>query len=161
MNFNIKQNVTGENLLNKCILSELGNLLPQLQNYLGKRILTQSGRSAKFVIEHIEQKNFRCYLDISSYSIWLNCDVCTQDEPDKNGICSSTYFKKQIYLGVMLGTGELKSIEDLLTIDKNYNLSEIIIESEVLEQRKQYKELMAKAENIKSNFKLDANLLIY
>ena len=161
MNFNIKQNVTGVNLLNKCILSELDNLLPQLQNYVGKRILTQTGRSAKFVIKHIEQTNLRCYLDISYYSIWLNCDVCTHNEPDKNGVCSCTYFKKQIYLGVMLGTGELKSIENLSTIDKNYSLSEIIIESEVLEQMKQYKELMAKAENIKTNFKLDAHLLKY
>lgn len=161
MNTNINQNVNGTNLLNKYCLGELKNLIPQLKNYVGKRILTQSGRSAKFNVEHTKQVNFRCYLDISTYSIWLNCDVCTQDKPDKNGICASTYFKKQIYLGEMLNTGELKSIQDVETIAKNYNLDKVIVESEVLEQIKQYKDLLSKADYIKTNFPLDTNLLKY
>ena len=161
MNTNINQNVNGVNLLNKYCLDELRNILPQLQNYVGKRILTQSGRSAKFNIEHTKQNNFRCYLDISGYSIWLNCDVCTQDKPDKNGISCSTYFKKNIYLGEMLNTGELKSVQDVETIAKNYNLDKLIIESEVLEQIKQHKELLSKVDYIKTNFPLDANLLEY
>ena len=61
----------------------------------------------------------------------------------------------------MLITGELKSVQDVETIAKNYNLDKLIIESEVLEQIKQHKELLSKADYIKTNFPLDANLLEY
>lgn len=161
MNFNLKQNVQGENLLNKTIMQELQNLLPQLQKYVGKRILTQTGKSAKFIIEHIKVDNFRCYLDTSAYSIWLKADVCTQGEPDKNGNRLTTYFKKEIYLGKMKSSGELESIEDFDSICKNWKLNEVIEEQQVFNTIEKYKQLKAELDIIYNDFPIDKNFLKY
>lgn len=161
MNFNIKQNVEGVNLLNKAIVKELETILPQLKNYIGKRILTQSGRSAKFIINHSETKNFRQWFDISTYSIWINCDICTLGAPDKNGVCVASYFKKQIYLGKMKATGELEELETLEKICTNWKLNETIEESKVMEMKNRYKEIEAELSKIKSEFPLDTDLLKY
>jgi hypothetical protein len=159
MNFNLVQNIQGENLINKLAANELKNLLPQLEKYVGTKILTQSGKSAKFKYEHTKENNFRCYLDISTYSIWLCCDVSTQDEADKNGVSSCTYFKKNIHLGTMDENGILKSLETFEKILNDYTLTDIIELNNVQYQINKYKELAQQLELIERNFKLDKKLL--
>lgn len=161
MNFNIQQNITGENLINKLTVNELNNLLPQLQKYVGTKILTQSGKSAKLKYEHTKENNFRAHLDISTYSIWLKCDVSTQSAPDKNDVCTTTYFKRDIYLGEMKNDGTLKSLEDLNIILINWSLTNVIELEKVNEQIKKYKELKQQIEAIENNFQLNKNFLKY
>ena len=155
MNFNISENVKGTNLLREALRNELAKLLPQLEKHVGNKITTLSGRSAKFKIEHLDQQNFRCWLDISSYSIWLKADYVTTSAPDKNGVCTASYWKDSIYLGKM-ENGVLGQIEP-----QTSHIQGVIDESEVLQQIAAYKELSAQIDKIKSAFPLNTDLLKY
>ena len=154
----LSTNIEGVNLINKLTIDELNHLIPQLKKYIGQKIMTLQGKSKKFVYTHhipTSVKYFRCYLDISNYSIWLKCDTTLQ-----TGEFSVTYYDTNVYIGKMK-EGVLIEINEVSEIVKNWNLEGEIKESEVLEQIAQYKAAKEKMTNLEANFRLNKSILKY
>ena len=161
MNFDIKENVKGTNLANELTKNELKNLLPQLEKYVGQRILITTGKSAKFNYKHLEQKDFRCYLDISTYGVWFKADAMTYSKADKNGVCCTSYWNKAIFIG-NIENGILKSVDSYESILSGYGKTlSVINEGEQIEIKNKYQELKKQLEQIESKFLLNKELLKY
>jgi hypothetical protein len=157
-NYNLTDHVQGNNEVNRKTFLELENLLPQLEKYVGQKILISTGRSAKFNIKHLEQENFRCWLDVSKYSIWLKCDEMQMSKPDKNGVCGCTYFNKHIYVGEMNESGILVKLSENIS---QYQLEKVIDIESVKAQIIKYNEAKKIIDSIENSFPLNKDLLKY
>jgi hypothetical protein len=154
----LSKNVEGQNLINALTIKELEFLIPQLNKYLGQKIMTLNGKSKKFVYSHHTPEDktfFRVHLDISKHSIWLKCDTCLQTSE-----FSVTYYKNCIYIGTMKDEC-LNTIESVEHIINTYNLSTLIDANKIQEKINKYKEIKNQLQEIERNFPLEKSLLNY
>lgn len=118
----LEQQIEGVNKINDLTIKELKLIVPQLQNYIGKKILTQTGFSKNFNIEHLKIDGvfIRAYLSNSWGNLILNIDTTI-----KLGEFSCEYFKNTIYLAQISKTGILESVESVEQLINDYKLDRI------------------------------------
>ena len=148
----IKQNIEGYTKLNLLTTFELDTILPQLQNYIGKKISIQSGWSKTFHVEHYTPKNtyLRTYLSVSYGYLILHIDTTVKD-----GEFGCIYYKNTIYLGNISKDGILTSLESFESLVAKYKLNEVFNETEIKDKFDLIEKLQNEISNLKqsiSNF---------
>jgi len=115
---NLEQQIEGVNKINDLTIKSLNHILPQLQKYVGKKIIIGTGFSKNFNIDHLEIENtfVRSYISRSYKNLVLNIDTTI-----KVGEFSCEYFKNTIYLGT-INEGFLQSLETIGTLISEYEL---------------------------------------
>ena len=118
---NLEQQIEGVNKINGLTIKSLNHILPQLQKYVGKKILITTGFSKNFNIEHLVIENIfiRAYISQSYGNLILNIDTTI-----KVGEFSYEYFKNTIYLGT-IKEGVLQSLESIETLISEYQLDRV------------------------------------
>jgi hypothetical protein len=150
MTFNLELEVKGQNAINTLACEELHSLIPQLLPYVGKKIQTQSGKSAKFIYSHVVRTDVfkRCWLALSDCSMWLEIDTTVKDKEFASGGHSVEYFKRKIYLGE-LKDGVLQSVNTNVIEDNKLN--KVFDAKELRETIKEVKALEERARELRNN----------
>lgn len=115
---NLEQQIEGVNKINDLTIKSLKHILPQLEKYVGKKIIIGTGFSKNFNIDHLEIENtfVRSYISRSYKNLVLNIDTTI-----KVGEFSCEYFKNTIYLGT-INEGVLQSLETIGDLISEYEL---------------------------------------
>jgi len=115
---NLEQQIEGVNKINALTIKSLNHILPQLEKYVGKKIIIGTGFSKNFNIDHLEIENtfVRSYISRSYKNLVLNIDTTI-----KVGEYSCEYFKNTIYLGT-INEGVLQSLETIGDLISEYEL---------------------------------------
>jgi hypothetical protein len=115
---NLEQQIEGVNKINDLTIKSLKHILPQLEKYVGKKIIIGTGFSKNFNIDHLEIENtfVRSYISRSYKNLVLNIDTTI-----KVGEFSCEYFKNTIYLGT-INEGVLQSLETIGNLISEYEL---------------------------------------
>jgi hypothetical protein len=118
---NLEQQIEGVNKINALTIKSLNHILPQLQKYVGKKILITTEFSKNFNIDHLEIENtfVRSYISRSYGNLILNIDTTI-----KVGEFSCEYFKNTIYLGT-INEGVLQSLETIGNLISKYELDRV------------------------------------
>jgi hypothetical protein len=123
------------------------NVLPQLKEFIGEKVLLSSGdTSKKFNIQYLKEepkkfnpteyaKNYRVYLDISYSSILLRLTLCF-----KNDEHSCFYEEETVYIGQMNSDGSIKNIE-------NEDYYKNLVQTYTVEEQKKIKVRIEELEN--------------
>jgi hypothetical protein len=171
MKTNLKLEIHGKNELNRIVLEQLIHIYPQLEKFIGKKINTLNGKSAKFIIDFLNfnanvckltdndfASNQGCYFSISNYSICLNFKLCFNGGKyeDKTYYCQ--YFEKSIYLGEMDNT-TLKNLTDFDNLTKD--LTKVLDFDEEQAKLNKYHELKEKLETVRETIKVDSEFYKY
>jgi len=133
-----------KNILNESFKSQLANLLPQLNNYVGEKVITTTGQSKKFKYTLLPTKPFERapYLEFSAYSIWLKIG------------------SDAVYIGEMK-YGVIVKLLPYIEICENWKLNEILEIDKINIQISRYKALKKQIESIESDFHLSKDFLKY
>lgn len=144
----LQQQIEGVNKINDLTIKELKLLVPQLQNYIGKKILIQTGFSKNFNIEHLKIDGvfIRAYLSNSWGNLILNIDTTI-----KVGEFSCEYFKNTIYLAQISKTGILESVESVEQLIYDYKLDRIYNFEEIKNAATKLKDLEKEISKIKTD----------
>lgn len=139
--------VTNANIVTESLKSEVENIIPQLQQYIGKQITTQKGKSAKFIYTHLDHEpQGNCFIDCSTSSLWLHVNL-------RAG-------RKEIWIGRIKDCVlvEVATVEDTI---KTFNLDHVATVDECIRMMKDYKLAKGIIEDIKNRFPLDTDFLKY
>jgi len=108
------------------------------ENFLGKKIKTQSGWTKGLNIDYLEfpfvaesGESYRVHLRKEYKSLYLFNDVTVKDCNYSGGGYGVTYYKKELYFGTVSDDGILKEIAALWTVTQG-----LIIIHSAEEQRK-------------------------
>ena len=120
-----------ENILNELSILQLEKVYPQIMEFEGKKIITQSGFSSKFKIElHKEeiQNNFgfgyRVFLDYDTYNLLIRQDITLYSSRYSTGGGCVTYYNKPLYIARL--DGDKLNIEHSLdTLIERYELKTV------------------------------------
>ena len=156
--------ILGKNKLNEVLKSQIELIIPQLQKFIGKKIMLATGEHAKiFTVEipkvekdpnfsgtflsphrnHITQK----YGD----SLYFCFSICLGEDGVAN------YFDRDIQLGVVKN-GILESVESVEKIISDYKL-DLVIDAEAEKAKiTEYKRLQKLADTAKSLIKTEADI---
>ena len=168
---NLILEIHGNNELNRIMLEQITHIYPQLEKFVGKKINTLNGKSAKFIIDFksipakvckLTKNDFAsnqgCYFNITNYSIYLNFKLCFNggEYADKTYYCK--YFEKGIYLGE-IDSMTLKSLLSFEEITKNLeNYLDIDKEQAKLDK---YAELKKQLEAVRETIKVSSDFYKY
>lgn len=157
----IERNVFGYNLINSLAKENVKELLPQIAEFVGQKILLTDGvtRSKKFRdginITHNKDlgngQHLRTRIEVTTYNISIVQDVTVKAQNYPDGGYGVTYYKNHCYVGT-IDNGTLKEVmtfEEVITackLDKQYD------PKEVEERLKEIKELEEKARNLKYEY---------
>jgi hypothetical protein len=168
---NLTLEIHGKNELTRIILEQLTHVYPQLEKFVGKKINTQSGKSAKFIIDFKEipaklckltENNFAqnqgCYFNITNYSIYLNFKLCFNGGKYEDKTYYCRYFERSVYLGEM-DNATLKNLTDLNELIND--LYQIINIDEEQAKLNKYHELKDKLEAVRTTIKVDSEFYKY
>lgn len=157
-------NVYGKNEIKRVALAEVKNLLPQLMQYLGKRIDTQAGLSKKFILNYAKPKPLpigsgfaslqNCYVSVKYETLVLNITLCFNGGKYADNTYYCQYFERSIELGKVENfiLTEVFKLENIISF---YGLDYVIDLEEETKKIEQYKALMAEASKIKSTIKIE------
>ncbi len=160
MNFNLELEVKGQNAINALACEELQALIPQLLQYVGKKIQTNSGKSAKFVYTHVERKDVfkRCFLSLTNYSLFLEIDTTIKVKEFASGGGIVEYYKRKIFLGD-LHDGVLVNINTDAIQDNK--LERVLVLKELRETIKEVKAMKERVNELQSNSGLPERFFNY
>lgn len=151
------------NELNKVILKEIQNIYPQLLPFLNKPILLADGKtSKKFKIDFLRTdpeplktgdfaRNHICYLDVSTYSIWLKVSLCFSGGSYENKTYYCSYIDKSVYVGKIDNCMLTEIFKPEETI-KDYKLNESINIDKEQAKVNRYNSLLSELEQVKNSF---------
>ena len=161
---NLELEVHGKNELNRIILLELNNIYPQLESFIGKRITTQTGKSAKFIINFLKTnplplkdgfaQNSYTFIDAGTSSLWLKVKICINGGSYENRTAYCEYYEHDVYLGtikdnILVLLDSISEIIERTKIDKTIDVEEEQIKIE------KYKQMKKELESLKSSIKVD------
>jgi hypothetical protein len=156
--------VHSKNEMKKIAIAEIKNILPQLTQYLGKRIDTQTGLSKKFVVnlsknvpEAIENGFAMvqfCYLSVNYGKLMLKISLCFNGGKYEDGTYYCHYYKRDFELG-NVNNFLLTSIFDLDNIVNDYQLNDIINLEEEEQKITKYKQLEEELRQLKYSIKIE------
>lgn len=163
----IERNVFAENELNKITIDQLKKVLPQLEQYKGKKIALADGSKAKiFKVDLLEYKdelnqiNLRTFVSFYNmhgyYQLVLKQDLIVPQKAFTGGEgYSVNYYNKDITIGIVRN-GILETIADLNQTITDYRLDSIYTYAEVkelIEKQQQLEDEARKIGNIVNKFK--------
>jgi hypothetical protein len=151
------------NELNKILVKEIQNIYPQLLPFLNKQILLSDGKnSKKFKIDFLRTdpaplknndfgRNHICYLDISTYSIWLKVSLCFSGGKYEDNTYYCSYIDKSVYIGKVENCmlTEISKPDDII---KDYKLNNLIDIDNEQAKVKKYNSLLSELEQVKNSF---------
>lgn len=129
----LERKVLGNNKINKLTIKAVKNLLPQLQEFLGKKVKLRDGGKANKLskIKLLEVPlnkeigmQYRTSLQISFTNIYLWNDITIKDNEFDSGGYSVCYYTKKVDLG-NVKDGILTNLNTLNSIVKNYELDKV------------------------------------
>jgi len=159
-----------KNEVNRICKAELINLYPQLLEFVGKKIFTQTGRSAKFnpVFLKTEPKPFEngfassqgCGLHDQYKNLELYIKICFNGGKYEDHTYYCRYVEKSIWLGNTDGfvLNSLESLENIIRLnglDNNIDLDQELIKID------KYKELKAELDIVLNGIKVNHDNLKY
>jgi hypothetical protein len=168
---NLKLEIHGKNEINRIALNQINHIYPQLQKFVGKKINTLNGKSAKFIIDFKKEdanicqltdndyaSNQGCYFEFGRSAIYLHIRLCFNGGKYDDHTYYCQYFEKTIYLGDM-ENNELKNLVSLESLIKD--LTEVL--DIILEQAKlnRYHELKQQLEAVRETIKVDSEFYKY
>mgnify|MGYP006375351751 CR=1 FL=1 len=130
--------VYGNNLINNLSIQAIEKLLPQLQNFVGKKVMTvKQDKTSKFVIELLKVpfnsengESYRSYLKFEYGNLVLFNDVTVKNKNYEGGGYGVNYYKREITLGVVdKNNGMLVSVNDFEHIC-SYNELNVVFNAE-------------------------------
>lgn len=171
----IKQSVIdvhGNNQLKIAAYNELQNILPQIEKFVGKRIETQTGKSAKFQINFlgkdlnkispIKENDFATahnyYLSVEYGQLYLEMKICLHggSYDDKTHYCQ--YFNQNYWIGrVDKTSGVLLELDSLEKVVSDYGLDTFINLEEEEKKINEYRELAKQLRELKYSIKIPFN----
>ena len=168
---NMELEIHGRNELKRLLLVELNNIYPQLEKFVGHRISTQTGKSAKFNISFLRTKpnsftdcdysqNHVTYLKDSGSSLWLYLKICLNGGKYENKTYYCDYFDEEIYIG-KVENHILTSLDSLNDIINRSDLNMVINIDEEKEKIKKYKTLKTELESLKRSIKINEEFYRY
>jgi len=152
--------VMGLNELNKYVIEQLTALLPQINGYVGQKILLSGGDlAAKFKVSKPgqvkEKKNLyfldnHGYFDPSTSSLWIKFRTCINGGSYENRTAFTEYFDQHIYIGniennVLMECKGLKDILKSYELRTDLTVSEIKYKINMFEQAKSEAEMCLKS----------------
>lgn len=150
---NIIAAVEATNRLNAAIIAELNHVLPQLQQYVGKKISTQTGKAAIFKYTHLLKDHGPQYarIEIGSSSLWLNVSIHSATCPQ---------IKNQVWIGKISDhiLTQLATVEEVI---KTYQLDTDITADKCIAMMNEYANATAVIESINRNFPISKDFLKY
>lgn len=143
----LERAVYGTNLINKLTIENVNKIIPQLQQFLNKKVELANGSNAKnFVIElhkfsNDNGQNLRSYLHFDYNGLNLKNDVTVKVKNYEGGGYGVDYYKNEIKLATTDNNGVLISIENLEQIIFSYELSKVFDAKEVKETKDKIEQL--------------------
>jgi len=139
----------GLNKINQLTKEQIKHVLPQLEQYIGKKVKLATGDKAKsFKVELLdvpynkeEGASYRKYLKFEYMRLNLFNDVTVADQQYESGGYGVSYYKKEPYLGVVNEDGILTSVYTFDEIVKNSGLDLVYDADEVQAKQKQIEAL--------------------
>ena len=163
----IRLDIVVRNEIKKLILNELPNLLPQLQNFLSKKIFFANGDKAKiFKItftgkepKPLNDEGFaklqNCYLSANRSYLILKIIICL------NGDKYTRYENKTIELGLLESNQTLLSLSSIEEINQIFALCEILDFDIEVAKIKAYKAMQDQADKLKSTIRVRSEAYKY
>lgn len=151
---NLERAIYGTNLINKLTIDNLNLVLPQLQNYLNKKICLATGNGAKsFNINLLEYsdketgQSLRTFIKFERNNIILFQDVTVKNKTYESGGYGVNYYENQIVLGSLID-GVLITIDSLEQLIQAYSLSNVFCPQKVKETKEKIKDLKEQISNL-------------
>jgi hypothetical protein len=154
-------NVQALNEVNKYALKVINEILPQMSNLIGQKILLSDGKkSKKWTIETPKGHKFKdeisdcfvdsnCYFDITTHSVYLMVKTCINGGSYDTNTAYCVYVDKFYYLG-SIKDGILVEV---CSLDKSpllsYNVGEQTSVEKMSKLISEYKETKVKADSLK------------
>lgn len=170
----LKLEIHTKNESNRIILLIIGNLLPQLAPFLGKKITTLSGFSKKFVMDFLkpELRKFEnvghakivgCRLDVNYNCLYLNLRLCfSGGSYDVQPVTAYTkYTEQRILLGNVINNETLKDLTNFDDLVRVYGAANDLDMAKELAAIKVYKMLAEQLAEAKKAINVDAEYYKY
>jgi hypothetical protein len=155
--------VHGKNELKRIALAEIKNILPQLVQYLNKRIDTQTGLSKKFVINFSKPKPeplkdgfgmLQCsFLTVNYETLILRLSFCLNGGSYEDRTYYCQYFDRTFEIA-KVENFNLTEIFNIDNIIKSYGLNDIIDLEEEEKKIAKCKELQEELDKVKYSIKI-------
>jgi hypothetical protein len=157
--------VHGLNELKKVGKAEIENVIPQLSQYLGKQILTQTGLSKRFVVNFVELKpnplpegfaaNHHAYIKVEYKSVKLYVKLCFNGGKYDDRTYYCQYFDDVYYLGETDERGVLTVVESAKEVIEGRKLNDVINYDEQLKLIEEYKAMESKLSDLKHKIRIE------
>lgn len=154
----LERAVYGTNLINKLTIENVNKIIPQLQQFLNKKIELANGSKAKnFVIElhTFEDKNkgqnLRSYLHFERNLLYLKNDVTVKVKNYEGGGYGVDYYKNEIKLATTDNNGVLISIENIEQIIFSYELTKVFDAKKVKKTKEKINVLKSELSKLESS----------
>lgn len=158
---NFQHITTQTNEARALALSELKHLMPQLVALVGTKLYLANGnKSAKNTLKfsgNIKQPFSTCYIDASTYSLWLKISHSKQSD-------EKVWYKKSSEIQFTIGKlndGVLTEVRDIETIIQENQLQEVITLDSVNYLKNAIKETRETLHHLERQFPFDKELLNY
>lgn len=166
--------IQAQNALKAFAKTILSAVLPQLTQFIGKKIFLGDGSKSKIFnidinkfapapIKGMHVQAHATYLTNDYGKLQLKVGIClnggSYDVTPKTAFCK--YLDRQIELGILKDGQNLDSIIELDKIVKAYELDEVLDLSDELEKIATYRKLQTQADKSKELIKVDASFYKY
>lgn len=153
-----QRTVYGNNLINKLSIEAVKKILPQLEKFVGKKVMTvKQEKTSKFVVELLKVpyndengESYRSYLTFRYNKLVLFNDVTVKDVSYSSGGYGCTYYQREIDLGELCEGGTLSKIYDFDSICEREGLNKSFDAAEQKKIKEQISELEQQIRVLKS-----------
>ena len=161
--------VEGINKRNEYAISVLKESLPEMEKLIGQKVLLSGGlKSAKFTLKNgnIEKQeggqheSYSHFFDVGEYSIWLKVKICLNGGSYEDRTAYCNYFEQSYYIGEVKNQ-ILTKVETLEAKIKDYQLTTVINEFDVLYLVGKYKQEQEQADKTKALIPQEIKALNY
>lgn len=151
----LERQIFGRNRINAYTIENVKKVLPQLTEFLNKKIeLSDGGKAAKFKIQLLDVpfiakigQSFRTYLHFQYGELRLFNDITIADRKYEGGGYGVSYYKQDVRLGKIEG-GVLTEIYSDKNIIDSYGLNKVFNAKTIAEKKAELEKLKDKVRDL-------------